>query len=108
MNQKISRRNFIGWAGIGGLSIALKSSSFAAVNIISGCAPLDASIEIDLTNPEGAIDSGIYGQFIEHLGRAINGGIFEEGSPLSDNKGIRKDVLEKIKGLQPSILLALK
>lgn len=104
MNQKISRRNFIGWAGIGGLSVALKSSSFAAVNTVLGRAPLDASIEIDLANPEGAIDSGIYGQFIEHLGRAINGGIFDEGSPLSDNKGIRKDVLEKIQGLRPSIL----
>ena len=26
----------------------------------------------------------IYGNFIEHLGRCIDGGIFEEKSPLSD------------------------
>lgn len=104
MSQKISRRNFVSWAGIGGLGVVLKSSSFAAVNTLWSGAPLEASIEIDLTSPEGVIDSGIYGQFIEHLGRAVSGGIFEEGSPLSDGNGIRKDVLEKIRGLRPSIL----
>ena len=35
----------------------------------------------------------IYGNFIEHLGRCITGGIFEENNPLSDSNGFRKDVL---------------
>ena len=34
----------------------------------------------------------IFGQFIEHLGRCIYGGIYEEGSPLADAQGYRKDV----------------
>lgn len=100
MNAQVTRRNFIGLIGMSGLGLALKGSAFAATRAVLSGAPLEASIEIDFTHPEGTIDNGIYGQFIEHLGRAINGGIFEEGSPLSDAKGIRKDVLEKIRGLQ--------
>ena len=42
----------------------------------------------------GDIDPMIYGNFIEHLGRCIDGGIFEEGHKLSDNRGFRKDVFE--------------
>lgn len=104
MNVQVTRRNFIGLIGVSGLGLALKGSAFAAARSISRSVPLNASIEIDFLHPEGAIDDGIYGQFIEHLGRAVNGGIYEEGSPLSDANGIRKDVLEKIRGLRPSIL----
>ena len=31
----------------------------------------------------------IYGNFIEHLGRCIDGGVFDEKSPLSDSNGFR-------------------
>ncbi|MBW8682895.1 hypothetical protein K1Y79_00995 [Chitinophaga sp. B61] len=87
-----------------GLGLVAKGSAYAAVRSLTGQPPLDASIEIDFEHPEGTVDDGIYGQFIEHLGRAINGGIFDEGSPLSDTAGIRQDVLQKVQGLQPSIL----
>jgi alpha-N-arabinofuranosidase len=40
------------------------------------------------------IDPNIYGSFIEHIGRVIYGGIYEEASALSDEDGFRKDVLE--------------
>ncbi|AEH51197.1 alpha-N-arabinofuranosidase [Pseudothermotoga thermarum] len=46
----------------------------------------------------------IYGHFTEHLGRCIYGGIYEEGSPLSDHRGFRKDVLEAIKKIKVPIL----
>lgn len=52
----------------------------------------------------GDISPNIYGQFIEHLGRAIYGGIFDEGSPLSDAQGFRKDVLEKVKQLNTPLM----
>jgi len=46
----------------------------------------------------------IYGHFIEHLGRCIYGGIYEEGSSLSDERGFRKDVMEPVKKLKVPIL----
>jgi alpha-L-arabinofuranosidase len=99
----LSRRYFISLTGASGLSLAF-NNSFASVNDLFTKPLLEATIEIDFTNPEGPIDQAIYGQFIEHLGRAVNGGIFEEGSPLSNKKGIRLDVLDKIKRLQPTVL----
>src|SRR5437870_6568407 len=63
-----------------------------------------ARIKIDTDRTIGQIDKMIYGNFIEHLGRCIEGGVFQEGSPLSDANGYRKDVFEAVKGLQVSIL----
>ncbi|RJP25788.1 MAG: alpha-N-arabinofuranosidase [Candidatus Abyssobacteria bacterium SURF_5] len=59
-----------------------------------------AKIKIDVERKIGPINPNIYGGFIEHLGRCIYGGIYEEGSPLSDERGFRKDVLEIMKGLR--------
>ncbi|TCD05902.1 alpha-N-arabinofuranosidase [Pedobacter frigidisoli] len=100
----LSRRNFITLAGRGGLSFAFANKTVAGVIQSFDTALLEATITIDFTNPEGTIDRAIYGQFIEHLGRAINGGIFEEGSPLSNKKGVRLDVLDKIKQLHPTVM----
>nr|AAB33652.1 alpha-L-arabinofuranosidase=alpha-L-arabinofuranoside arabinofuranohydrolase {N-terminal} {EC 3.2.1.55} [Bacillus stearothermophilus, T-6, Peptide Partial, 50 aa] [Geobacillus stearothermophilus] len=33
------------------------------------------------------IDKRIYGSFIEHLGRAVYGGIYEPGHPQADENG---------------------
>ncbi len=46
----------------------------------------------------------VYGQFIEHLDGCIYGGIYEPGSPLSDERGFRKDVLQAIRDLPAPIL----
>ena len=43
-----------------------------------------ARIKLDSSRTVGQIDRKLYGNFLEHLGRCIEGGIFEEGSPLSD------------------------
>src|SRR2546425_3486782 len=51
-------------------------------------------ISIDLARRLGTVDRRIFGQFIEHLGRCIYGGVFDEGSPLSDARGFRRDVLD--------------
>ncbi|MBQ4603359.1 MAG: alpha-N-arabinofuranosidase, partial [Clostridia bacterium] len=47
----------------------------------------------------GAIDKRIYGSFIEHLGRAVYGGIYEPGHPTADENGLRRDVIELVKKL---------
>jgi alpha-N-arabinofuranosidase len=52
----------------------------------------------------GHVNRNIFGGFIEHLGRCIYGGIYEEGSPLSDKQGFRADTLTLLKDLQVSVL----
>lgn len=44
----------------------------------------------------GKVDKRIFGSFIEHLGRAVYGGIYEPEHPLADADGFRTDVLEKV------------
>ncbi len=63
-----------------------------------------ARIKIDVDRTVGEVDPLLFGNFSEHLGRMIYGGIYEEGSPLSDASGYRKDVMEAVKNLNVSIL----
>ena len=63
-----------------------------------------ARIKLDRDRTIGTIDPLLFGNFAEHLGRMIYGGIYEEGSPLSDANGFRRDVLEAVRDLQVSIL----
>ncbi len=66
--------------------------------------PLTARVKIDTDRRIGEIDRRIYGNFIEHLGRCIYGGVFDEGSPRSDEHGFRRDVLAAARGLNVSQL----
>ena len=52
----------------------------------------------------GEIDRRIYGSFIEHLGRAVYGGIYEPDHPTADDQGFRQDVLELVKKLNVPIV----
>jgi alpha-N-arabinofuranosidase len=52
----------------------------------------------------GAIDARIYGSFIEHLGRAVYGGIYEPGHPEADGHGYRRDVLKLVKALNIPVI----
>src|SRR5260370_42385642 len=63
-----------------------------------------ARIKIDIDRQIGEVDPHLFGNFSEHLGRMIYGGIYEEGSPMSDADGYRKDVMEAVKQLRVSIL----
>ncbi|MEA4998777.1 MAG: alpha-N-arabinofuranosidase [Candidatus Limiplasma sp.] len=47
----------------------------------------------------GKIDRRIYGSFIEHLGRAVYGGIYEPSHPTADQNGFRRDVIDMVKKL---------
>ncbi|MHB0876276.1 MAG: alpha-N-arabinofuranosidase [Anaerolineae bacterium] len=61
-------------------------------------------IRINVGDTIGRINPNIYGMFIEHLGRCIYGGIYDEGSPLSDGEGYRLDVLKACQRLAPPLL----
>ena len=52
----------------------------------------------------GDIDRRIYGSFIEHLGRAVYGGIYEPSHSEADDMGFRKDVLDLVKRLRVPVL----
>jgi alpha-N-arabinofuranosidase len=52
----------------------------------------------------GEVDKRIYGSFIEHLGRAVYGGIYEPGHPQADKVGFRKDVLTLVNELNVPIV----
>lgn len=50
------------------------------------------------------VDKRIYGSFIEHLGRAVYGGIYQPGHPSADENGFRKDVMELAKDLDVPLI----
>jgi alpha-N-arabinofuranosidase len=52
----------------------------------------------------GTIDPKVFGGFVEHLGRCIYGGLYDEGSPLADERGFRKDVLSLLRELRLGVL----
>ena len=54
-------------------------------------------IKVDKDRIIGKINPQIYGYLVEHMGRLIYGGIYDEGSPLSDDRGFRKDVLAALR-----------
>ncbi|HEY6899590.1 MAG TPA: alpha-L-arabinofuranosidase C-terminal domain-containing protein [Puia sp.] len=66
--------------------------------------PPHARIKIDLDRTIGTIDKNIYGNFVEHLGRCVYGGIYDPGNSLSDEKGYRKDVQAAVRRLNPTVV----
>src|ERR1700751_3344779 len=46
----------------------------------------------------------LFGPFVEHLGRCVYTGIFEPGHPTADEHGFRRDVLELVRELGPTII----
>lgn len=52
----------------------------------------------------GEVDKRLYGSFIEHLGRAVYGGIYQKDHKESEENGFRKDVISLVKELQVPIV----
>lgn len=65
---------------------------------------MQAKITINKEKAISKIDDRLYGSFIEHLGRAVYGGIYEPGHAEADDMGFRKDVMNKIKELNVPII----
>lgn len=58
-----------------------------------------AYIGLDVDRVVGTIDPLVFGGFLEHLGRAVYQGVYWPGSPLSDHRGFRKDVMAALREL---------
>jgi alpha-N-arabinofuranosidase len=64
----------------------------------------EARIKIDTERTIGEVHPYMFGNFAEHLGRVIYGGIYEEGGPLSDAQGYRRDTMKAVQDLGVTIL----
>ena len=58
-----------------------------------------ANMILDKDYAIARIDPRIYGSFIEHLGRAVYGGIYEPDHPTADAEGFRRDVIDMVRKL---------
>ena len=65
---------------------------------------MKARMIVDKDFTIGEVDSRIYGSFIEHLGRAVYGGIYEPDIRKRMSKAFVADVLELVKGLDVPIV----
>lgn len=61
-------------------------------------------ITADRRTGSSAWDRMILGHFIEHFHTQVYGGLYEPGSPLSDDRGFRTDVIEAMRELKASIM----
>jgi alpha-L-arabinofuranosidase len=64
----------------------------------------NATMILDRDYSIARIDERLFGSFIEQLGRAVYGGIYEPGNPKSDQNGFRRDVIEMIKRLNVPVV----
>ncbi len=85
-------------------TLTLTAVLVAAVSWSSAAEKPAARIKIDTERVIGEVNPRLFGNFTEHLGRCIYGGIYDPGNPLSDSDGFRKDVMEGVKDLNVSLL----
>src|SRR5262245_30334690 len=87
-----SRRRFLG-------AVTAGVAALAAAPLGRATAARPARVILDPARTLATLDRRLFGSFLEHIGRAIYGGIFEPNSRLADARGFRKDVLAAIRGL---------
>ena len=63
-----------------------------------------AKITTDKNYVVSEINNRLYGSFIEHLGRAVYGGIYQPDSPKSDANGFRTDTANLVKELNVPVV----
>lgn len=63
-----------------------------------------ATVLLDRDFSIGETDRRLFGAFVEHLGRCVYGGLFEPGHPTADEKGFRRDVIDLVRELGPTII----
>jgi hypothetical protein len=95
-----SRREFLRYAAAAGISSSadfLWGRGLSARSQASN-APT-TRIYVDSRRTISPLDPNLFGSFLEHLGRAIYGGVYEPGSKLSDSNGFRQDVMGEVRKL---------
>jgi len=105
-----TRRHFLKQSSIAGIACGATSLAGGRVSLVNGACGLNtasakpARVYVDTRRTISPIDENLFGSFLEHLGRAIYGGIYDPGSKLADSDGFRKDVLNEIRQLRVPII----
>ena len=86
----------------------MKNSALLLVAILAAATParaadsdiIQATLTIHTDKPRAVIAPEIYGQFAEHLGQGMYGGLWVgPGSPIPNTRGFRNDVIGALKAL---------
>ncbi|MBQ9725968.1 MAG: alpha-N-arabinofuranosidase [Kiritimatiellae bacterium] len=65
---------------------------------------MDASLTLLPDLAVGPVADELFGSFVEHLGRAVYGGIYEPGHPAADASGFRRDVIDLVRELRVPVV----
>ena len=99
---ELTRRQFIAASAIAASAAGavVSTPTFAFSN------PANTATEvlIDPRRTIATLDRRVFGSFLEHIGRAIYGGIYQPLTPVADAEGFRKDTLELVAKLHVPIV----
>src|SRR5882672_6465372 len=71
----------------------------------AAAAPVEVTVTIHADQPGAVINPNIYGQFAEHLGAGIYGGVWVgEKSDIPNTNGYRNDVIAALKNLHVPVV----
>lgn len=101
MRYTTNRRMFLSQLGSAGAAL-VSGSWLASVGYAQTRGPARAVIHQARYRSE--LDRRLLGAFLEHLGRAIYTGVYEPDSPLADERGFRRDVIDEVKQLDVPIM----
>ncbi len=103
--------SFAGMSGSGPLTTrrafiqALGAAGAAALVAPRSARAADSRIDILLDEPIGPIAPELYGHFAEHLGGVVYDGIWVgDGSPVPNDGGIRKSIVERLKQIKAPVI----
>src|SRR5256714_14956013 len=87
------------------LIISLVTLPHTSLIFAQDAAPFRAELTVRADQPKEVINRNIYGQFAEHLGRLIYGGLWVgEDAPIPNTRGLRNDGVAALKELQIPVL----
>jgi alpha-L-arabinofuranosidase len=98
--KKISRTKFLP-----GVALVAFGNSFLGSAIAQADDAVSVSIEIHAGQAGAVINPNVYGQFAEHLGAGIYGGVWVgEKSAIPNTNGYRNDVVDALKNLHVPVV----
>ena len=96
--MKIERREFLKTSLIAGAAAVIAPRAAFSQTA-------EAKIEVLINEPIGTVNPNLYSHFVEHLGAVVYDGIWVgEKSKIPNVNGIRKDLIDSLKKLNPGVI----
>src|ERR1051326_5108456 len=92
---RLTRRSFLVDSGQAAVALGLART----IGALAQAPAQIARIVVDTRRVVATLDRRLFGSFLEHLGRAIYGGIYEPGSGLADTNGFCEDGHDELRTL---------